>query len=82
MARFMRSDLGLGHSRLSRPAVIGEELVLTAEPVRIFFRIAVQFRPIRIKSALRAPLPEEAPVPPPPPSDENLAPNIYGYGAM
>jgi hypothetical protein len=64
------------------PPIPAEEAVFIANPVKTSFRTAVQFRPIPTQSVLRAPLPEE-PVPPPPViSDENLAPIIYGYGAM
>jgi hypothetical protein len=68
-------------SALNAPVVVSEEV--TAPPIVTAYRAAVRVRPPHTSSFLQPPLEEEPPPPPPPPAlEENLAPNIYGYGAM
>ena len=70
------------HSRLEPPVVVDTVSAFIAEPLRIIFRTAVAPRPIHIKSFLRPPQVVEPAPPPVIPFEENLAPVIYGYGAM
>lgn len=116
MARFMRTDLGKAHSRLSPPAVITEAEVVLAPPIqvalarftpparihsRLGFPVVAAEEPLFViyaepmrrlfrrwvysnlrGSILRPPQVVQHVAPPPIISDENLAPIIYGYGAM
>ena len=83
MARYMRT---YGKSRLGAPAVVSEEAAFVAEPIRVYFRNAVQSTLIQTQAGLRRKrFLERIPITPkdvPVVSDENPAPNIYGYGAM
>jgi len=83
MALYMRS---YGKSRLGPPVVVGE---FVQEPFPkaplVFSRAAITPPPLYFRSRSRLLPPTvvgEPPPPPPEPIPENLAPNIYGYGAM
>jgi hypothetical protein len=67
-------------STLGAPVVVSEEVI--APPIVTAYRTAVRLRPPHTSSFLQPPLAEEPAPPPPPALEENLAPNIYGYGAM
>ena len=88
MARFMRTDLGKAHSRLSPPTVLLEEPL--ARPIQVFFAVSVHspryagFIYWKAKSRLYPPVVVDEPFVPAPDEvlEENMAPVIYGYGAM